>query len=138
MTVAVGTPLGNVLAQLDVGLGMFLPGGPSHRCEIRAGAPLRQIKVTAQSIVAGGELGVFVTPREPDTNPDPCIRCGWCVEGCPVRVHPAGLLEAAQDDDLAEANRYGLDACIECGICTYVCPSSLPLLQSIRALRQGG
>ena len=51
-----------------------------------------------------------------------------------MRIQPAGLLEAAQQDDPLLADRYGLDACIECGICTYVCPSHLPILSGIRAL----
>jgi electron transport complex protein RnfC len=57
------------------------------------------------------------------------------VEACPVRIHPAGLLEAAQDNDIAAAEWYGLQACVECGICSYVCPSRLPLLPAIRELR---
>jgi electron transport complex protein RnfC len=53
-----------------------------------------------------------------------------------VRIHPAGLLEAAQDNDPDLAESYGLHACIECGICSYVCPSRLPLLPAIRELRR--
>ena len=55
-----------------------------------------------------------------------------------MRIHPAGLLEAAQADDPELADAYGLAACIECGICNYVCPSRLPLLEGIRTLRRRG
>ena len=66
--------------------------------------------------------------------PGACLRCGWCADSCPTRVHPAGILEASQFDDPELAERSGLEACIECGICAYVCPSELPLLQGIRAM----
>jgi electron transport complex protein RnfC len=104
---------------------------------LRAGAALRDVRVSCNAVIDGaGELSIDAGPFSAPINPDPCIRCGWCVEACPVRIHPAGLLEAAQDDDLAAAQDAGLHACIECGICSYVCPSRLPLLTSIRALRQ--
>jgi H+/Na+-translocating ferredoxin:NAD+ oxidoreductase subunit C len=122
----VGATVGDVLAVLDL---------PSAHLDLRGGGPLREVRLTTECVIAGGELSVYACPREPDVNPDPCIRCGWCVEGCPVRIHPAGLLDAAQDDDLGLAYRYGLDACIECGVCSYVCPSHLPLLGGVRRLR---
>jgi Na+-translocating ferredoxin:NAD+ oxidoreductase subunit C len=126
-SVPVGATVGDALAALD------LP--PAAQLDLRGGGPLREIRLTSACVIAGGELSVYACPREPDVNPDPCIRCGWCVEGCPVRIHPAGLLDAAQDDDLGLAYRYGLDACVECGVCSYVCPSHLPLLGGVRRLR---
>ncbi len=51
----------------------------------------------------------------------------------PERVN--GLLEAAQQQDLVMADRFGLNSCIECGICTYVCPSRLPLMGAIRGMK---
>jgi Na+-translocating ferredoxin:NAD+ oxidoreductase subunit C len=104
---------------------------------LRAGAALRDVRVPCEAVIdGGGELSIDAGPPSPAINPDPCIRCGWCVEACPVRIHPAGLLEAAQDNDPAMAEGYGLHACIECGICSYVCPSRLPLLPAIRELRR--
>jgi electron transport complex protein RnfC len=128
VSVPVGTPLHDILHQLDVGRGR-------RGLDFWAGAPLRERRLTPDSVIAGGELAIFVAPREPSINPDPCIRCGWCVEGCPVDAQPAALLDAAQRADPRRAARYGLDVCIECGICSYVCPSHLPLLQGIRVLR---
>lgn len=128
LSVAIGTPVRYVLEQLQ----MQAAGLALH-----VGGPLRERTITADAIVAGGELGIYALARPAAVSPDPCIRCGWCIEGCPVRIHPPGLLEAAQLEDANLARRYGLDSCIECGICTYVCPSRLPLLQAIRGMRVG-
>jgi electron transport complex protein RnfC len=123
----VGMPLREVLRQCDV---------PAHaEITLRRGAVLRENEVSGEAVVAGGDLIVHVMPRQFAPTPDPCIRCSWCMESCPTRVQPAGLLEAAQRADLGMAQRYGLDACIECGVCSYVCPSRLPLLKGIRQMK---
>ncbi len=126
--VPIGARLGDVIAEL---------GMPAGRLELRGGGPLREVRLTEDCIISSGELGIFACPREPDVNPQPCTRCGWCVEGCPTRINPAGLLDAAQQDDLALASRWGIEACIECGVCSYVCPSDLPILGGIKRLRAG-
>ncbi len=126
LTCPVGASLRDVLA---------FAGVPCEHVILRTGSPLRDVRVRADAVVGGSELTVFVAGDDDDGIPDPCIRCAWCVEGCPVRIQPAALLEASQRDDPVMAERYGLHACIECGICSYVCPSKLPLLQGIRVLR---
>jgi electron transport complex protein RnfC len=102
----------------------------------RAGDFLRDQWLTRDSQLGNGELVVHPTARHLEANPDPCIHCGWCLEACPTRIHPAGLLDAAQQRNLAVGKRFGLAACIECGICSYVCPTRLPLLTAIRELRK--
>lgn len=125
---AVGTPLRHLLGAA---------GLKTDGLTFRAGAALRDVKIAScDAVIDAGEVSIDASVTAPPINPDPCIRCGWCVESCPVRIHPAGLLEAAQDNDSIAAERYGLPACIECGICSYVCPSRLPLLTAIRDLRR--
>ena len=65
-----------------------------------------------------------------------CIRCGKCVDHCPMALMPFVLNACALkgDGDGFVAN-YGLD-CIECGSCSYECPAKRQLAQSIRALKK--
>jgi len=121
----VGTPLWRVLEHFGID-GEAVP---------RIGDALRDLTTHRDAVVAGGELVVHVGYATATHNPDPCIRCGWCVAACPTLIHPAGLLEAAQHDDARAAERYGIESCIECGVCSYVCPSRLPLLGAIRQMR---
>ena len=44
----------------------------------------------------------------------PCIRCGKCVEHCPMRLMPLKLAAASKKDDLETAERYNVLECIEC------------------------
>jgi electron transport complex protein RnfC len=121
-----GTSIGNVLAALHLSLSDAM---------LRAGDLLRDIEITPDAPVSSGELVIHYSDAEPAVNPDPCIRCGWCLEACPTRVQPANVLDAAQRDDLDAGERAGVEACIECGICSYVCPAKLPLLDGLRYMR---
>lgn len=61
-----------------------------------------------------------------------CIRCGRCVEACPMRLEPAILHQWAQRKLWNEADKYHALDCVECGACAYTCPSRRPLVQAIR------
>jgi Na+-translocating ferredoxin:NAD+ oxidoreductase subunit C len=123
-------PIGMRISDLLSRLGVDL-----RSSTLRAGDLLRDRRIESDAVIAGGEMVIHLLHHEPGGAIEPCIRCGWCVQGCPTRVQPAGLLEAAQHDDLKLAEHYGLESCIECGICSFVCPSELPLLGGIRHLR---
>lgn len=108
--------------------------GAAHDAMLLAGDLPGERVVGAQTPASQCALKLHVLPRRAGSSPAPCTRCGACVEHCPTGVHPAGLLEAAQQDDPDIARRAGIDACILCGICSLVCPSQLPLVRSIRTL----
>ena len=81
--------------------------------------------------VTAGTQALLALPAEL-TKPEaaePCIRCGHCVEVCPVEISPVMITLAAEQDFFEIAADYGADACIECGNCTYVCPSKRPMLE---------
>jgi Na+-translocating ferredoxin:NAD+ oxidoreductase RnfC subunit len=127
VTSPIGMPLEDILKRLNI---------PCARAILRGGELLRDLRISRDAVASSSELTVHVCAAEPAINPDPCIRCGWCVEACPTRVHPAALLDAAQREDTIAAERAGVEACIECGICSYVCPSRLPLLGAARLMRE--
>ncbi len=103
---------------------------------IRGGDLLRDVRLPPRALVGSGELVLHTAPPLPAIIPNPCIRCGWCVESCPTRVQPAAALEASQRNDIDMAEDAGIEACIECGICSYVCPSRLPLLEGILRMKR--
>lgn len=126
------TPVGTSLGRL-LEAGSLVEGWRAGRI----GDLLRGVEAKPDMELGDGELVLHLINPPGDHAPGdaPCVRCGWCVDHCPVAANPAILLEAAQQDDLALAFDGGIDACIECGVCDHVCPSELPLAEAIRTLK---
>jgi electron transport complex protein RnfC len=85
--------------------------------------------------VTKGVSGLTVLSRDEvrkahETN---CLRCGRCVDVCPLRLVPTNMALASRFGNSQLARRYHIAACMECGCCAYVCPASIPLVQLIRA-----
>ena len=69
----------------------------------------------------------------PESN---CIRCGKCVDHCPMGLMPFMLNQfAIRGDGESFVKHHGLD-CIECGSCSFECPAKRQLAQSIRATKK--
>ena len=62
-----------------------------------------------------------------------CIRCGKCLEVCPMGLEPLYLYRYSNAGDLDALKRLHLTDCIECGCCAYACPGKVPLVQGFRA-----
>ena len=65
-----------------------------------------------------------------------CIRCGKCVDACPMRLQPLYLYRFQKAGDLKALERLNLLDCIECGSCAFTCPGKLPLVERFRKGKQ--
>ena len=85
-------------------------------------------------VVKGTSALLFMSCEDdrPDSLPSLCIRCGRCVNACPMNLMPLYLALYSKAEDYDNAIRYGVTSCIECGCCTYVCPGNVPIVQYIR------
>ena len=63
---------------------------------------------------------------------EPCIRCGRCVDVCPMNLLPGTLSVAAENEVWEIAEDYFIMDCMECGSCSYVCPAHRPLVQHFK------
>ncbi len=75
-------------------------------------------------LIASDEVSLYTS--------EPCIRCGRCVEVCPMGILPATISQAVENKRFDWAEELNVMACIECGSCSYVCPSHRPLNQHFK------
>lgn len=92
------------------------------------------VKATNCLLVTSAEQHTVATAPagQPSNKHMPCIRCGKCVEVCPVRLLPQQLYWYASSKNTERLQEHKLFDCIECGCCAYVCPSEIPLVQYYR------
>ncbi|MCG3179710.1 MAG: Electron transport complex subunit RnfC [Phycisphaerae bacterium] len=101
------------------------------------GGPMTGIaQADDQSVFTKQTAGLVLFSAAMVHQPGPCIRCGWCVEDCPVQINPALLAGLAESGRWHRGFAHHAETCIECNICSYVCPSRLPLLEHIRKLKR--
>jgi len=104
--------------------------------ELIMGGPMMGFSLdTDQMPVIKASNCLLVTAHEENTVQEkhmPCIRCGKCVEVCPVRLLPQQLYWYASSHNIDRLHEHNLFDCIECGCCAYVCPSDIPLVQYYR------
>jgi len=78
-----------------------------------------------------GTTGVVVLTAA-ETRPTasyPCIRCGHCLDACPVFLNPQLLGQLALKERWEAMEASHLADCMLCGCCGYTCPSNIPLPQ---------
>jgi len=141
---AVARP-GNYLVPMGTPLRFLLDcvGAPADSVEVIFGGPMMgQAVAFLDAPITKGVSGILafnsrdLTPRV-DGRSFPCIKCGECIESCPMGLNPStlGMLAAKRQYDTM-ADSYRLGACFECGTCSYVCPANIPLVQQFRVAKQ--
>ena len=60
-----------------------------------------------------------------------CIRCGRCVEACPMGLSPVEIALALNAKDAEEIKALSVDLCMACGSCSFVCPAKRPVAQTM-------
>ena len=61
-----------------------------------------------------------------------CLRCGKCVDVCPMKLIPMSLCNAIRERDFDRVEKLHLSDCMECGACSYICPARRQLTQTHR------
>lgn len=61
-----------------------------------------------------------------------CLRCGRCVNACPMHLMPLYMHMYAEKRAWYELEGYNIMDCMECGSCNYICPARIHLVQSFR------
>jgi electron transport complex protein RnfC len=130
--IPIGTPLRFLLEYVGVqeDVNRVFLGGPM----MGQAAPSLEISITK------GTSGVtaFTDTEAERTHRHvyPCIRCGYCVDACPIFLNPSELgILALNEQFETMAKENNLMDCFECGSCSFVCPSHIPLVQNFRSAK---
>ncbi len=103
---------------------------------ILLGGPMRGLAIQTLEVPVTKETrGILGLPAEvvvPDETIEPCIRCGRCIDSCPVSISPALITLAAEKELFDLAHELDAHLCIECGNCSYVCPAKRPMVELVR------
>ena len=62
-----------------------------------------------------------------------CIKCGRCVDVCPMELSPLYYAKYADEQNWQGMLDMNVRDCIECRCCEYICSSKIPLVTKIKA-----
>lgn len=105
-------------------VGKIVMGGPMMG--ITQYTPIVPVIKATSGIIVFSKKDSVLPPEEP------CIRCGRCVEVCPMGLMPTIIATFAERERFDDADKYGATSCIECGSCSYICPSKRRLVHYIK------
>ncbi|MGM9881758.1 MAG: RnfABCDGE type electron transport complex subunit C [Bacilli bacterium] len=99
-----------------------------------AGGPMMGNSISTDDIVITRDLNSILVIEDYFEKNLPCIKCGKCINVCPVGIYPVLIME--NKDSLNNIKDLMLDKCIECGLCSYICPSKIEVREYVRIAKE--
>ena len=128
----------NFLARFGTPVSAFLEavgGVPEDTGKVISGGPMMGKSImSAEATSVKGMSGILVLPEKQAhrNNVYPCIRCGKCVDACPMGLEPYLIASATAAKDFDKTEKARVMDCIECGCCQFTCPSNRSLLDNVK------
>ncbi len=125
VTVPIGTSMQDVFD--------FCGGLKEEPKKVFYGGPMMGISVPDTSVPVLKNTNAIIALNSADAvlpEPTPCIRCGKCVDACPLRLMPLEFARALATDDMELLEKRKVNICMECGCCSFVCPARRPLVEN--------
>jgi Na+-translocating ferredoxin:NAD+ oxidoreductase subunit C len=126
LRVRIGTP---VRALID-----FCGGYATDVGKLIMGGPMMGIAISTDEVpVVKGTSGILVLdPAATVFEEHDCIRCGRCIQACPMGLAPQRLNNLVRRGQLDAAKSEHVKDCIECGCCAYACPAKIRLVHQFK------
>jgi electron transport complex protein RnfC len=111
-------------------------GLKDEKLKVISGGPMMGFSIPSLDIpITKGTSGILALPEGEIVHAEDfgsCIRCGRCIDVCPMGLMPMMLSIYAEKGQYEGAKEYNLFDCFECGSCAFVCPSKRPIVQLVR------
>jgi len=113
----------------------YAGGVPEGAAKLISGGPMMGKAISnLEAATVKGSSSILYLSEESTKRKEAasCIRCGRCMDACPMGLEPYLLYRLIKAGDLEGLEQNAVQDCIECGCCLYSCPAYLPLLDMIR------
>ena len=128
----------NFLARMGTPMSQLIDacgGLPADTGKVIGGGPMMgKALLNTEVPICKGSSGVLIMNDKESKRGEVenCIRCGKCVDACPMGLEPYLLSALSEHHDWETCEKEDIPSCIECGSCQFTCPSHRPLLDLIR------
>ena len=104
---------------------------------VKAGGPMMGFpQTTLDTPIMKGSNGIIAIDND-ETEAQECIKCGRCVDVCPMELKPLHYFKLAGAQDWQGCKDMNIMDCMECRCCEYICSSKLPLVTMIKMGKNG-
>ena len=104
---------------------------------VKAGGPMMGFPQSELNVpIMKGSNGVIAIDTDV-SEPNECIKCGRCVDVCPMELKPLHYFKLVGVQDWQGCKDMNIMDCMECRCCEYICSSKLPLVTMIKMGKNG-
>ena len=97
---------------------------------VKAGGPMMGFpQTTLDTPIMKGSNGIIAIDND-ETEVQECIKCGRCVDVCPMELKPLHFAKLVNDPQALKD--LSIMDCMECRCCEYICSSKIPLVTMIK------
>ena len=100
---------------------------------VKAGGPMMGFVLSDLNVpIMKGSNGIIAVETD-HTVEQPCIKCGRCMDVCPMELSPLYFAKYADEENWQGMKDKNVMDCVECRCCEYICSSKIPLVAKIKA-----
>jgi electron transport complex protein RnfC len=134
--IKIGTPIKSII---DFTCGSDFIKSDDKNKKIFMGGPMMGIlQMDIDTGLIKGTTGLTIMESYPVESSEEreCIKCGRCVDVCPVDLFPLQYYYYGKKQDWQKTAEYKVKNCIECAACQYICSAKIDILKYIKKAKK--